>query len=540
MSYTALYRKLRPKNFEQVIGQDVIVKTLKHQLESGRITHAYLFCGTRGTGKTSTAKIFAKILNCQNPILQKPCGNCKMCIAIEQNISLNVIEIDAASNNGVDDIREIREEVKYTPPEGKYKVYIIDEVHMLYIGAFNALLKTLEEPPSHVVFILATTDPQKIPITILSRCQRFDFKRISNKIMFDTIKQYMIDENIEIEDEAIKYIVKISDGAMRDALSIIDQTISFFYNQKITLNKVLEITGSVDNSIFLKLIKALIDLNSNDCILIVNSLIENGRDIFQFVMDFIAYIRNIIVVILAKESKEIIDISYENVEEIKQISQKSDIHFFLKIIDSFSAILPDLKNSFNNRIIIEVCCIKICSAIDVNNLNDIFEKIRFLEKKLENNNENKNENVIFTTKNINNSFKDNQIEKKPRKLAINEDFKSIIKNWDKIIKTFSNSIYEILKRVKPNNLEDNVLYLICENSTYLKTLLSKKDVIEQMFSEKFNKQYNILPIDEKDFNLKYKKISLEEKKVNNVEDNINIKKDFDEKINFNNIDIDNY
>ena len=246
MSYMALYRKFRPGTFEDVKGQDHISRTLQNQIKANRIGHAYLFCGTRGTGKTSVAKIFAKAVNCEHPVDGSPCGECEMCRAISEGRSMNVIEIDAASNNGVDNIREIREEVAYRPTEGKYKVYIIDEVHMLSIGAFNALLKTLEEPPEYVIFILATTEAHKIPITILSRCQRYDFKRISIDTISERLMDLMEKEQVEVEERAIRYIAKAADGSMRDALSLLDQCIAFYLGQKLTYDHVLEVLGAVD------------------------------------------------------------------------------------------------------------------------------------------------------------------------------------------------------------------------------------------------------------------------------------------------------
>ena len=246
MSYTALYRKFRPQEFEDVRGQEHIVTTLKNQIQADRIGHAYLFCGTRGTGKTTIAKIFAKAANCERPVGGSPCGECKSCLAIAAGSSMNVIEIDAASNNGVDNIREIREEVAYSPAQGKYKVYIIDEVHMLSIGAFNALLKTLEEPPAYVIFILATTEAHKIPITILSRCQRYDFKRISIDEISSRLAELMGKEQVEAEERAIRYIAKAADGSMRDALSLLDQCIAFYLGQKLTYDRVLDVLGAVD------------------------------------------------------------------------------------------------------------------------------------------------------------------------------------------------------------------------------------------------------------------------------------------------------
>ncbi len=261
MSYTALYRKFRPQEFEDVKGQEHIVTTLKNQIKADRIGHAYLFCGTRGTGKTTIAKIFAKAVNCEHPVDGSPCGECPVCKAIAAGNSMNVIEIDAASNNGVDNIRQIREEVEYRPTEGKYKVYIIDEVHMLSIGAFNALLKTLEEPPSYVIFILATTEAHKIPITILSRCQRYDFRRISIETISARLMELMEKEQVTVEERAIRYIAKAADGSMRDALSLLDQCIAFYLGQDLTYDKVLETLGAVDTEIFSRLLRQILEKN---------------------------------------------------------------------------------------------------------------------------------------------------------------------------------------------------------------------------------------------------------------------------------------
>ena len=266
MSYTALYRKWRPASFEDVKGQDHIVKTLKNQVESGRIGHAYLFCGTRGTGKTSIAKIFARAVNCEHPKDGSPCNECETCKRIKEGASLNVVEIDAASNNGVENIREIREQVQYPPTEGKYRVYIIDEVHMLSIGAFNALLKTLEEPPSYVIFILATTEVHKIPITILSRCQRYDFKRISLDTIAGRLKELTEAEHIEAEERALRYVAKAADGSMRDALSLLDQCAAFHFGESLTYDNVLEVLGAVDNSVFSQLFRAAVEGRAKDCI----------------------------------------------------------------------------------------------------------------------------------------------------------------------------------------------------------------------------------------------------------------------------------
>ena len=296
MSYTALYRKFRPDNFTDVKGQDHIVTTLTNQIRHNRIGHAYLFCGTRGTGKTTVAKILAKAVNCEHPVNGSPCNECAMCKAIQAGTAMNVIEIDAASNNGVDNIREIREEVSYRPTEGKYKVYIIDEVHMLSTGAFNALLKTLEEPPSYVMFILATTEAHKIPITILSRCQRYDFHRITIDTIAARLEELLKIEGVEAEEKAIRYVAKAGDGSMRDALSLLDQCIAFYLGQTLTYDKVLEVLGAVDTEVFSKLLRKVIQGDVTASIHILEDLIVGGRELGQFVGDFTWYMRNLLLV----------------------------------------------------------------------------------------------------------------------------------------------------------------------------------------------------------------------------------------------------
>ncbi|MBD5542519.1 MAG: DNA polymerase III subunit gamma/tau, partial [Lachnospiraceae bacterium] len=286
MSYQALYRKFRPAEFDDVKGQEHIVETLKNQITADRIGHAYLFCGTRGTGKTTIAKIFAKAVNCESPVDGSPCGQCKSCKTIAAGASMNVIEIDAASNNGVDNIREIVDEVSYSPAEGKYKVYIIDEVHMLSIGAFNALLKTLEEPPEYVIFILATTEVHKIPITILSRCQRYDFKRIDIDTIAGRLSELMEKEQIQVESKALRYIAKTADGSLRDALSLLDQCIAFYLGQTLTYEKVLEVLGAVDTEVFSHLLRSVLKEDVGEAMGAVEDLVTQGRELGQFVTDF--------------------------------------------------------------------------------------------------------------------------------------------------------------------------------------------------------------------------------------------------------------
>ena len=319
MSYTALYRKFRPSEFEDVKGQDHIVTTLQNQIKANRIGHAYLFCGTRGTGKTTVAKIFAKAVNCEHPVNGSPCGECEMCKSIAAGTSMNVIEIDAASNNGVDNIREIREEVTYRPTEGKYKVYIIDEVHMLSIGAFNALLKTLEEPPEYVIFILATTEVHKIPITILSRCQHYDFKRISIETITDRMRDLMQTEQVEVEEKALRYIAKAADGSMRDALSLLDQCIAFYLGQKLTYDHVLEVLGAVDTDVFSRLLRKVLERDVAGVLDIVEDLVMQGRELTQLAADFTWYLRNLLLV---KTSDNIEDVLEDLPEDYQQFARE--------------------------------------------------------------------------------------------------------------------------------------------------------------------------------------------------------------------------
>ena len=327
MSYTALYRKFRPAEFEDVKGQDHIITTLKNQIKADRIGHAYLFCGTRGTGKTTVAKIFAKAVNCEHPVDGSPCGECTMCKNIAAGTSMNVIEIDAASNNGVDNIRQIREEVEYRPTEGKYKVYIIDEVHMLSIGAFNALLKTLEEPPAYVIFILATTEAHKIPITILSRCQRYDFRRISIDTITARLRELMDAEQVTVEDRALRYIAKAGDGSMRDALSLLDQCIAFYLGQTLTYDKVLEVLGAVDTEVFSKMYKTIKTSDVAGCMNLMEDIIMQGRDLSQFVTDFVWYLRNLLLIKTTDDIdkiEDVIEVSKDNIKDMIEDARDSD------------------------------------------------------------------------------------------------------------------------------------------------------------------------------------------------------------------------
>lgn len=383
MSYMALYRKWRPVSFEDVKGQDPVVQTLKNQITSDRIGHAYLFCGTRGTGKTSIAKIYARAVNCEHPIDGSPCNQCASCRSILEGSSMNVVEIDAASNNGVENIRDIREQVQYPPTEGKYRVYIIDEVHMLSIGAFNALLKTLEEPPAYVIFILATTEVHKIPITILSRCQRYDFKRISLETIADRLRELTQAEQIQAEDKALMYIAKAADGSLRDGLSLLDQCVAFHYGKLLTYENALEVLGAVDSSVFSRMFNAVADGRTRDCITELEEIVIQGRELGQFVTDFIWYLRNLLLVQSADDPEGLVDLSEENLKQLKADAVKTDGNTLMRYIRVFSDLSSQLRYASQKRVLLEVALIRLTHPAMEPDLDSVLQRIHQLEEQLE-------------------------------------------------------------------------------------------------------------------------------------------------------------
>lgn len=383
MSYTALYRKWRPASFADVKGQDPIVQTLKNQITSERVGHAYLFCGTRGTGKTSIAKIFARAVNCEHPIDGSPCNECPSCKAILAGSSMNVVEIDAASNNGVENIRDIREQVQYPPTEGRYRVYIIDEVHMLSIGAFNALLKTLEEPPSYVIFILATTEVHKIPITILSRCQRYDFKRISLETIADRLRELTQAEHIQVEDKALLYVAKAADGSLRDALSLLDQCVAFHFGTLLTYDNVLEVLGAVDSGIFSQMFGSLVHGDTRQAILTMEELVVQGRELGQFVTDFIWYLRNLLLLESTEDAEGLLDMSTENQKQLKEDAKLADSNTLMRYIRIFSDLSNQLRYASQKRVLIEVALIRLTKPAMEENLDSILERLSQLEAQVE-------------------------------------------------------------------------------------------------------------------------------------------------------------
>ena len=374
MSYLPFARKWRPQDFDEVIGQEHITTTLKNAISMDRLHHAYLFAGPRGIGKTSTARIFSKALNCEKGPSPKPCNKCTSCQEIVNGSSLDVIEIDGASNNGVDEIRNLRETVKFSPLQGKYKIYIIDEVHMLTIPAFNALLKTLEEPPAHVKFIFATTEPHKLPATILSRCQRFDFRRIPLKDIIVKLKEVAKEEKLDIEEDVFLYIGKASDGSMRDAESILDQT-SSLSKGKATLKDVVDSLGMIEQETLFRSADLIIERNTKEAIHLVGRVLDSGKDEKQFLTELLEHFRNIMIAKAGISSGELIDLPKEAIERINKQSESFSQGDIFYILNTLSNSLRMIKQLLPARIVLELCMIKLTLRDSISSIEELLSKL---------------------------------------------------------------------------------------------------------------------------------------------------------------------
>ena len=376
--YLALYRKYRPTSFDGVVGQEHITTSLKNQIKNDAISHAYLFCGTRGTGKTSIAKIFAKSINCENPVNGSPCGKCATCVALNDPSNLDILEIDAASNNRVDEIRELREKVKYPPVNGKYKVYIIDEVHMLTDSAFNALLKTLEEPPKHVVFILATTEVQKLPATILSRCLRFDFKLVGLTDLENHLKRIFDDSKIKYDDSSVSLIARLGEGSVRDTLSIADMCVAYT-NKNITYEAVLTAVGAIDKTALNSLAGHILKGDVHNLLNELNVIIEKGKNIAQIAKDLAGYFRDLAVVKTCENFNEILKYPETFVEKLKEQANSVSTDIILKALKNYSALDNEFRLTTNPRIVLEVASLNLCD--EIKNYVSLEKRVEALETK---------------------------------------------------------------------------------------------------------------------------------------------------------------
>lgn len=464
MSYKAIYRKFRPTKFKDVLGQEHITTILKNQIKNDNIAHAYLFSGTRGTGKTSTARIFARAINCTCAD-DIPCNTCEICKSILDESVMDIIEIDAASNNSVEDIRELRENSKYPPSSCKYKVYIIDEVHMLSKGAFNALLKVLEEPPEHLIFILATTEPQKLPATIISRCQRYDFKRVSVENIVKNMESITEEVDVKIEKSALELIARSSDGAMRDALSILDQCLSFSEDE-ITYDYVISILGIVNNDLMFNIIDDIISGSTEHVLDRLDEVIKEGIDVKQLIKDMILHFRNLMVAKTSENLENSIDGTEELIEKLKEQSKSMELEKIIALLNILSETENKCKWSAQPRIILEVDLIKILKLPSEVNLESLIERIDRLESqiksgvKINNNTQRKSERPPQST--------NNKVEKQVRKSSDNKDlsldadidFENVKTEWSNIlqvIKTKKIALHALIIEGNPVSFKNNIL-----------------------------------------------------------------------------------
>ncbi|WP_297426161.1 DNA polymerase III subunit gamma/tau [Clostridium sp.] len=530
MGYTALYREWRPKSFDDIVGQEHITTTLKNEIINDRIAHAYLFCGTRGTGKTSTAKVMAKALNCLDLHDGEPCNECEMCRKINEGLAIDVTELDAASNNGIDKIRDIIDDTKYPPQEAKYKIYIMDEVHMLSVGAVNAFLKTLEEPPKNVVFILATTDPQKLPITILSRCQRFDFKRIIQKEISNRLKRIVESQNISYEQKSLDLISRICDGAMRDALSILDQAIAMGDNQ-IKYEDLVNILGLVTNEYLFDITDAIIDRNVEKAMVITDKLVYSGKDMQLFIKDLIAHFRNLLMVKVTNNPEEVLDMSLENIYLVKEQGRRIRVEEIMRAIRILQEAEINSKASKQSRLYLELAIIKMCkieydtsNEVIVSRINQLEESLQSgkiqmvqVEKtnedlKYAHNNTNSKKNIINNSANIN---REEKIEVNPNSSLTIDD---VGRAWTEILEKFKSKramiVYASIVTAKPYSFKNGVVTLEYDSMyAFNKERLQKleyRDIVNAVFSEVLKEKVMVDYIVKKDNENKGKEELLKE------------------------------
>ena len=502
MEYTALYRKFRPKTFSEMVGQEHITSTLKNQIVSGRVGHAYLFNGGRGTGKTSSAKIFARAINCLNSKDGEPCNECEICKAMLEGSLTDVVEMDAASNNSVEDIRGIREEVNFLPTLAKYRIYIIDEVHMLSTGAFNALLKTLEEPPEHVKFILATTEPQKLPATILSRCQRFDFKKIGVEDIVKRLKIICDESGIQATEDALKLIAILSEGAMRDSISILERCMQEG-EERITEEQIKEMVGIPKLTYIHKLVEAVIGYQVENAINTMQEVIDEGKDLNNFLWEIIKYVKDILVY---KASGKLDIYNKQETEQIKEIGQKVDKERLLKLIYLLSNLENDMKWSSQKTILFQTGIIRACIKEETNSLE---ERVSNIEEKIKNGSlttgGEKNTTITKVPK------KEAKTNKNIEKIDIIEESSSSkdaksASYWPKIIDKLKTTgkmmMYTNLLNTKAKEVDDKTVEIEFENglTAFGKTILTKpenQEEISSLISQETGKQMKIKYVDKK-------------------------------------------
>ncbi|NEZ47991.1 DNA polymerase III subunit gamma/tau [Clostridium niameyense] len=515
MAYTALYREWRPRIFDDVVGQKHITITVKNQVKENRIAHAYLFCGTRGTGKTSTAKILSKAVNCLNPKDGEPCNECEICKKINNGLLMDVIEMDAASKRKLEDIKDVIENVKYPPQEGKYKVYIMDEVHMLTQEAVNAFLKTLEEPPSNVIFILATTDPQKLPVTILSRCQRFDFKRIKNEDISNRLRDIVSKQGIFADDRSLNLIARMCDGAMRDALSILDQVISTG-DGKVEYDQVVEMLGLVTNENLIRLTDSIIEKDVEKSMKIIDDIVLSGKDIYNFIKDIINHMRNLLMVKVSRNPDDILDMSSENIDLVKEQSKRIRIEEIMRDIRILQEAEKESKWIKQSRIYLELSVLKMCKIEYDTSKEVMLLRLNKLEEKIKSGNFNvlkEDKEVKRFIKKENKKMKDNVIQEVSSyyEEPVNKESKITLdmvkKIWSDILEDFKAKrlmvLYAALVTAKVINCKDGIITLMYSTEySFNKKRLEKVEnnkIVEEIFSQVLKEKVRIRYIVEEEF-----------------------------------------
>lgn len=501
--YQALYRQYRPKTFDEVLGQRHITITLRNQIQKENIGHAYLFSGTRGTGKTSTAKIFSRAVNCLNPKDGDPCNECEICRGILDESIMDVIEMDAASNRGINDIRELRDKVIYPPTRAKYKVYIIDEVHMLTTEAFNALLKILEEPPRHLIFILATTEPEKLLPTILSRCQRFDFKRVTMADIIDNMRSICDKLGIEVEDKVLNLIARNSDGAMRDALSLLDQCTSFS-SGKISYEDATSILGIVNADLILNMAADIIDKNLEKVLKSINDIIQDGKDIHQFIKDLIHHFRNLMIIKTSQNPRELIEIDEDSLERYLIQSKTISLSFILRSLDILTTADEKSKWSTQPRIILEMAAIQLTKLDEELSLEERVKKLEIGIRTEQRTFKEELPKIANTpTERTSQISREKPKEEQVQKEVFIDDgkelqFETITKDWQsilQIIKSKKMNIFALLIEGQPISYEKDLLIIgYKEPFGFHKEAVStpiNKEFVEQIFSTHFKKKMDI-------------------------------------------------
>ncbi len=495
MSYTALYRKFRPMTFNEMVGQEHITRTLKNQIIANRVGHAYLFNGGRGTGKTSSAKILARAINCLNPKDGEPCNECEICKAALNGSLTDIVEMDAASNNSVEDVRSIREEVNFLPTKAKYRVYIIDEVHMLSTGAFNALLKTLEEPPEHVKFILATTEPQKLPATILSRCQRFDFKRISNDDIIKRLKIVCDESKIEITQGALNIIAVLSEGAMRDALSILERCIQDGEN-RIDEDKIKDLVGIPKFDFINNMIKSIIDCDVDEAILCISDVLNQGKDLENFLWEMIKYVKDVLVF---KSCNKLELYSKDELEQLEKVAQSVSKERLIELIYEFSELQSTMKWSSQKNIVFEAGIIKLCANV-IQSSGNVETRIDKIERYLKSGNfarqtqssVNQTQQVRPTYQNVSNVQVNtvkpvNMGDKKTQQ--VHYEAGNIGKSWPKIVTNLKNTgkivLYTNLINTEAKELNDMTVGIEFKKgiTPFCKAILEKQENVRELTNQ---------------------------------------------------------